>query len=70
MSTTRTYYLFIPKWNGFSSIYGETLEEVKQKRTEWGECPNGTPENKAYWQDQMKGGKIIKVTEIREDVEG
>jgi len=51
----------------FSNENFETLEEAKSGLLDFG----STPENKEYyqyWQERMKQCKIVKVTEIVEEV--
>lgn len=51
----------------FSNIDTKTYKEAKAEWKKFGECPNGTPENKAYWKLQQSMSKIVRVTEIIED---
>lgn len=66
--TITTFFRVIPN-PSFSVIRAETLEEARAKKKEFGECPEGTPENKAFWARQRELCKIVKVTEIVEEVE-
>jgi hypothetical protein len=51
----------------FSDFNAKDLDEAKKKLKDFG----STPENKEhyqYWQEKMKQCKIVKVTEITEEV--
>ena len=67
MQTNVFYRVITPP--GFSDLYANTAEDAKKQLQKWGECPNGTPENKAYWKKQAALCRVAKVTEIIEDVE-
>ena len=62
---TRTFYRVVPP-PGFSDFQADTLGEARTLRLKWGACPNGTPENKAYWKKQQRKCRIVKVIEITE----
>ena len=61
----RTFYRLLTPGT-FSNIDCVTLDEAKQKKIEFG----STAKNiyYPYWQDKMRQCKIVKVTEIVEDV--
>lgn len=52
----------------FSDLHAKTLDEAIAKKIAFGECPNGTPENKSFWAKQRDLCKIIKVIEITEEI--
>lgn len=56
----RTFYRIITP-TGFTNIECETLDEANKKLLAFGG-------QSTYWIDQMKQCKIVKVTEITEDV--
>ena len=64
---TRIFYRVEPP-SSFSCVYAKTLKQAKIELEKWGECPNGTPENKAYWKAQQALCKIVKVIEITETI--
>jgi hypothetical protein len=66
--TKRTYYEVVHPSGCFSSVRAKNLKKAKIELEKWGECPNGTPENKAYWKKQQALLKIEKVIEIRKVV--
>lgn len=45
-----------------------TLEDAQERLIEFGSTPENV-EHYQYWQDQMRKCKIVKVTEIIEDVD-
>ena len=62
----RVFYRLI-KPSTFANLDFNTLDEAKNKLIEFG----STPENKEYyqyWQEKMKQCKIVKVTEIIEEI--
>lgn len=64
----RDYYEVITP-DGFSNIYTSTLEEALKSMFGFGECPDGTEENKAYWRRQKAKCGIERVIEERVTVE-
>ncbi len=64
---TRIFYRIVTP-STFSNLHADTLEDAQKKLSDWGECPNGTPENKEYWKKQQALCKIVKVTEITEEL--
>ena len=59
----RTYFKIVHPSGCFSDMYADTLEEARIKLNKWGECPNGTPENKIYWLSKQAELYIVKVVE-------
>lgn len=53
--------------SSFSNLDTKTYKEAKAEWKKFGECPNGTPNNKKYWKLQQSLCKIVRVTEIIED---
>jgi len=66
--TRNVFYRVVPS-PSFSQLYAETVEEARDILEHFGDCPNGTPENKAYWKKEQAKCKIVKVIEIVEEVE-
>lgn len=64
----RTFYRVIHPSGSFSSIFAKTLKQARIEKDKWGECENGTEENKKYWKEQASKLYIEKVVEITEKV--
>lgn len=46
----------------------ETIQEAELAIKHFGECKNGTKQNKEYWRNMAKECKIVYVTTIIEDI--
>lgn len=66
--TTRIFYRVITP-SSFSNIDTGSLEEAIEAVKDFGDCPNGSFENKVYWRQQSELCKIVKVTEITEEIQ-
>lgn len=64
---TKTFYRVI-KPGSFSSANFSTLDQAKKEYQRFGECPRGSEKSKHYWKEQQGLCKIVKVTEITEEV--
>jgi hypothetical protein len=66
-TTTRTFYV-VETGGSFADITENTLKEALTTLHNFGECPDGTEANKAFWRKQRAQCKLMKVTEISEEI--
>ena len=66
MKTKRTFYRVITP-SSFSDLNANTLVEAQKILNDFGKVRE-TSEYYQYWQDQRAACRIVKVTEIEEDI--